>query len=185
MAAHREYGKQKFPWHMVGGRTVESAPRPGSGAGAKPISKGDKLYQATCRHCGRPIIQHPSGVWTPRERTLPGNPTGIYCQQPTGGQGFQVRHEAMPSGLAGAPQWIGSGTARAAATPGEDPESVAPKDPPERSRDRRRSRHERAGASATGPDASPRRGGSKEDAAGRGPGAGRKTGRRQGERRSQ
>lgn len=65
---------------------------------------GATLYKAACRHCGRPIIQHPSGVWVPRVGTLASDPTGIYCQKPASWQRSEMLHEPMPVGLAGAPE---------------------------------------------------------------------------------
>jgi hypothetical protein len=67
------------------------------------------LYAATCRHCGRAILQHPSGVWIPRDGSLRSDPNGIYCQK-----SGRRPHEPMPSGLAGAPRWLSPETSHGA-----------------------------------------------------------------------
>ena len=77
---------------------------------------------ATCRHCGRTIVQHPSGTWVPREGTLDMDPTGIYCQKLPNAQA-EMLHEPMPSGLEGAPQLMSPDTDKvcAAANSATDP----------------------------------------------------------------
>jgi hypothetical protein len=61
------------------------------------------VYVATCRHCGRTIVQHPSGTWVPRDGTVNENPYGVYCQK-LPDRRPDMFHEPMPSGLTGAPQ---------------------------------------------------------------------------------
>lgn len=68
--------------------------------------QGAKLYSAICRHCGRPIVQHPSGVWFPRQGSLKSDPKGIYCQTLEDQGGPEMWHEPMPAGLEGAPRWV-------------------------------------------------------------------------------
>src|SRR5262249_11847418 len=82
--------------------------------------RGRKLYAATCRHCGREIVQHPSGVWIPREGSLKSDPKGVYCQESAGERRPQMLHEPMPAGLPGAPRWLFSDTSQVRATEGAD-----------------------------------------------------------------
>jgi hypothetical protein len=84
------------------------------------------LYAATCRHCGREIVQHPSGVWIPRDGSLKSDPKGFYCR--AGGRPTQMVHEPMPAELPGAPRWLSPDT----------PESQGAS--PDDDRDRRRGR---------------------------------------------
>jgi hypothetical protein len=70
------------------------------------------LYAATCRHCGRAIVQHPSGVWIPRDGSLKSDPKGFYCQGSAGGRGPRMLHEPMPAELPGAPRWLSPDTAQ-------------------------------------------------------------------------
>src|SRR6202023_3797338 len=89
----------------------------------KRISRGKELYAATCRHCGRAIVQHPSGVWIPREGTLKSDADGLYCHESAGGRRPRMLHEPMPSGLGGAPKWVSSDTSRASVTADVDADS--------------------------------------------------------------
>ncbi len=77
---------------------------------------------ATCRHCGRPIVQHPAGTWIPRDGTLDENPAGIYCQT-LANRRPEMLHEPMPSGLEGAPQWTSPDTARTRAAADDSTDS--------------------------------------------------------------
>lgn len=74
------------------------------------------MFVANCRHCGKRIVQHPSGLWVPRDGTVETDPSGMYCQQLTPGRRPDMAHQPMPSGLEGAPQWMSSDTAQAPIT---------------------------------------------------------------------
>jgi hypothetical protein len=77
------------------------------------------LYAATCRHCGREIVQHPSGVWIPRDGSSKSDPSGVYCLDPAD-ERPRMSHEPMPPELAGAPRWLVPDSSRVGATAGSD-----------------------------------------------------------------
>jgi hypothetical protein len=109
----------------------------GGGADLQSNIKGkeNKLYAATCRHCGRAIVQHPSGVWIPRERPLKSDADRIYCHEAAGGRRPTMLHEPMPSGLGGAPRWVSSDTSGAGGTADVDTDAGPHDAPPQQGQD--------------------------------------------------
>ncbi len=91
------------------------------------------MYAATCRHCGRQIVQHPSGVWIPRDGSVDSDPNGAYCRKSGGRRRARMLHEPMPAQLAGAPRWLA----------GVDADSAPQGASPKRSGEGRRRRHDR------------------------------------------
>lgn len=88
-----------------------TAMRSGRRGTVSEYHKGRTLYAATCRHCGRQIVQHPSGVWIPGDGSVESDPNGFCCRKSGSGSRPRMLHEPMPFQLAGAPRWLaGVGT---------------------------------------------------------------------------
>lgn len=67
------------------------------------------MYRATCRHCGKEIIRHPTGVWmlTSGQQGLTEDDCDLVtlCQRPAPPDHIKMPHEPMPDRLKGEPRW--------------------------------------------------------------------------------
>jgi hypothetical protein len=59
--------------------------------------------RATCRNCAQTITRHPSGIWSGGKKD---SDNGMYCQESATPESPRIKHEPMPEGLKGEPEWV-------------------------------------------------------------------------------